>query len=277
MNKVVHSEYMSRLINLLKYEFKSNRRNGVYGLTQTKLAYNSNRIEGSTLSEDQTAFIFDTGTIIASGEVIKTKDVEEMTGHFMMFNEMLNTYEQSLSHELIKKYHYRLKSGVFEDMANGFIPGEYKNRVNKVANVKTALPSEVFARMDELINGYNSKENISLYDLAKFHVEYETIHPFCDGNGRTGRIILFKECLKNNIVPFIISDDNKQRYYSYLNSARYNNDYDSMVNYFKEEQDNYYNLTYDFVIPYDLDKEDEKPKFDTEIIEDIEHDISDNR
>lgn len=277
MNKVMHSEYMSRLINLLKYEFKSNRRNGVYGLTQTKLAYNSNRIEGSTLTQKQTINIFDTGTIFASGEVIKAKDVEEMTGHFMMFNEMLNTYEQPLSHELIKKYHYRLKSGVFEDMANGFIPGEYKNRANVVADVKTALPSEVFARMDELINDYNSKENISLYDLAKFHVEYETIHPFCDGNGRTGRIILFKECLKNNIVPFIISDDNKQRYYSYLNSARYNNDYDSMVNYFKEEQDNYYNLTYDFVIPYDLDKEDEKPKFDTEIIEDIEHDISDNR
>ena len=249
MAKTVEQEYMSRLITLLKYEFKSNRRNGIYGLTQTKLAYNSNRIEGSTLTQKQTINIFDTGTIVASGEVIRAKDVEEMTGHF----KMLNTYEQSLSHELIKKYHYRLKSGVFEDMANGFIPGEYKNMANMVSDVKTALPSEVFARMDELINDYNCKENITLYDLAKFHVEYETIHPFCDGNGRTGRIILFKECLKNNIIPFIISDDNKQRYYDCLNIAQHNGGYGNLAAYFKEEQENYYDLTYGFVIPYDLD------------------------
>lgn len=253
-NNFIHREYMPRLISLLIYEFKANRRNGIYGLTQTKLAYNSNRIEGSTLSEDQTAYIFDTGTIVASGEVIKAKDIEEMSGHFMTFNEMLKTYDKPLSHELIKKYHYRLKSGVFEDMANGLVAGEYKKIANKVSDVKTALPSEVFSRMDTLIKDYISKENITLYDLAKLHAEYETIHPFSDGNGRTGRIILFKECLKNNIVPFVITDENKRKYYACLNTAQHGEGYDSLADYFKEEQNNYYNLTYDFVIPYDLDK-----------------------
>ena len=132
------------------------------------LAYNSNKIEGSTLTEKQTASLFETGFLAQEEILIKAKDVEEMTGHFMMFNEMLKTYDQPLSHELIKSYHFKLKSGVFEDNANGYLVGEYKNRRNQVGNIQTALPEEVYDRMSTLIGDYNEKIKHTLYDLAAF-------------------------------------------------------------------------------------------------------------
>ena len=132
-----------------------------------------------------------------------------MTGHFLMFNEMLKTYKEPLSHELMKRYHYKLKSGVFEDIANGYPIGEYKNRRNIVSDITTALPEDVNARMTALLDEYNAANKHDLHGLAKFHADYEAIHPFQDGNGRTGRLILFKECLKNDIIPFVINDSRK--------------------------------------------------------------------
>lgn len=176
----------NKMVELLKsrlhIEAERNDRGGVYALTQRKLAYNSNRIEGSTLTEKQTASIFETGTIRANGDVFRTKDVEEMTGHFTMFNYMLQTCEEVLSQKLIKGYHYRLKAGVFEDIANGYPIGEYKNRRNMVSDIVISAPEEVEADMQALLDSYNSKGSHDLRDLAELHAKFEQIHPFQDGN-----------------------------------------------------------------------------------------------
>lgn len=243
-------DYVEKLIDRFRIELNKNDRSGVYAITQRMLAYNSNRIEGSTLTEDQTASLFETGTVLADGEVIKAKDIEEMTGHFSMFNEMLKTFDKPLSHELIKSYHYRLKSGVFEDLANGYAVGEYKNRANRVGNIVTALPEEVFERMDDLINSYNQKEKHTIEDIAQLHAEFEKIHPFQDGNGRTGRILIFKECLKNRIVPLVINDKDKTLYYKAISLAQNENDYSKLIEMFKKEQEIYFQNTKDFVIDF---------------------------
>ena len=228
------------LVKRFKIEYDKNDRSGVYGYTQRKMTYNSNKIEGSTLTENQTSSLFETGTLSSDGALIRSKDIEEATGHFIMFNNMLKTFEEDLSEELIKKYHYDLKAGVFEDKANGYASGDYKKRANTVSNIKVSLPDEVSSRMKELLREYNSKEKHSLYDIVKFHADYEKIHPFQDGNGRTGRIIMFKECLKNDIYPFIIEDDLKGEYYKALNDAQMNNDYDSLVEFCIKEQEKYF-------------------------------------
>lgn len=247
--------FVESLIQRFQIEQRKNDRGGVYALTQRMLAYNSNKIEGSTLTEKQTASLFDTGTLSSEDAVIRAKDVEEMTGHFLMFNEMLKTYDLPLSHELIKRYHYKLKSGVFEDIANGYPIGAYKNRRNMVSNIVTALPEEVEERMTALLERYNAAAQHDLRDLAQFHAEYEMIHPFQDGNGRTGRIILFKECLKNGIVPFIVSDDRKVDYYHALNAAQTQQDFGPLETFFLEEQAEYRALTEGFVLPVRSDQE----------------------
>ena len=148
--------FTTRLIQRLQIEQKKNDHGGVYAFAQRTLAYHSNRIEGSTLTEKQTASLFDTGTLTSEDALIRAKDVEEMTGHFLMFNEMLKTYKEPLSHELMKRYHYKLKSGVFEDIANGYPIGEYKNRRNIVSDITAALPEDVHARMTALLDEYNA-------------------------------------------------------------------------------------------------------------------------
>ena len=174
----------------------------------------------------------------------------------MMFNEMLKTYDQPLSHELIKSYHFKLKSGVFEDNANSYLVGEYKNRRNQVGNIQTALPEEVYDCMSTLIGDYNEKIKHTLYDLTVFHSQFEMIHPFQDGNGRTGRIILFKECLKNNIIPFIVNDVNKADYYHALSEASLNKDYVPLFDFFQKEQKAFKKMSEGFIIPYnDLKKD----------------------
>ena len=237
----------NQMVDLLKRRFHieagKQDRGGVYALTQRKMAYNSNRIEGSTLTEKQTASIFETGTIRADG------DVEEMTGHFTMFNYMLETCEELLSQTLIKAYHYRLKAGVFEDIANGYPIGEYKNRRNMVSDIMTSAPENVEEDMKALLDSYNEKESHNLKDLAKFHAKFEKIHPFQDGNGRTGRMILFKECLRSNVMPFIIGDDRKADYYECLNNAQRNEVYEPLIQFFEQEQERYTEMVKDFICP----------------------------
>lgn len=244
---------MTALITLLTERFKAEQKksdlSGIYALTQRMLAYNSNRIEGSTLTEKQTASLFETGTIIADGDIIRAKDVEEMTGHFSLFTEMLQTYEEPLTQKLIKSYHFRLKSGVFEDVANGYPVGEYKNRRNIVSDIETALPEEVFGLMENLLQKYNQISVCSLFDLAQFHADFERIHPFQDGNGRVGRMILFKECLRNRIIPFVIDDQNKAEYYHALNTAQNQGGLDMLVSLFESEQVKYEKIVKDFVLP----------------------------
>ncbi len=241
---------VNNLISRMKTEFSRQDKSAIYGITQRLLAYNSNKIEGSTLTEKQTASLFETGTIMASGEIFRAKDVEETRGHFMMFNEMLNTFSDPLSEELVKKYHYRLKSGVFEDIANGYPIGEYKNRKNIVSDVITVSPEEVPDKMKQLLSSYESQPVKDLSILAKFHADYEKIHPFQDGNGRTGRILLFKECLRQGIIPFVIMDKNKAIYYASLNQAQNEQDYGPITKMFEQEQQDYYSLIKSYLFIY---------------------------
>lgn len=262
----MNEKIVSLLINRLKIEKDKKDRSGIYGFTQRNLAYNSNKIEGSKLTHNQTSSLFDTGTLKSDGTYIRSKDVEEATGHFIMFNKMLSTYKESLSEDLIKQYHLQLKSGVFEDMANGYPAGAYKTRANIVSNIKTTPPSEVEEEIKKLLDDYNNIDMATFEDIVKFHAEYEKIHPFQDGNGRTGRIIMFKECLKNNIMPFIIEDVNKQEYYDCLNIAQTENNYKSLIEFLKYEQKEYYNNIKDLVLENNKLEYD----FDDSVDEDIE-------
>jgi Fic family protein len=213
-------------------------RKGIYGYTQRTLAYNSNKIEGSTLTPDQTAALFDEGVLPQADDYYRAKDIEEMNGHFMMFNKMLSTMGEPLSHELIKAFHFELKSGVFEDRANNYAIGDYKKRANMVGTYKTALPSEVTAKMEELLSWYNLADK-NLENIAAFHLRYETIHPFQDGNGRTGRLIIYRECMKNDIFPVIIEDIHRKEYIEALVEYQTNGYINKMIRLFEKEQKSY--------------------------------------
>lgn len=246
-------QYITELKKQLLYDLKKQKRSGIYGFTQRSMAYNSNRIEGSTLTERQTASIFETGTIESEDNVLyRTKDIEEMTGHFRMFNYTLHHLNEPLSIEIIKQMHYNLKVGVFEDMANGYPCGEFKNRVNVVSTLTNTLPQDVPKHMDELIQTYNEIKEPTLEDLAWFHATYEHIHPFQDGNGRTGRMILFKESLNHNLIPVIIQDRNKAEYARNLYQAQVNKDLKGLTEYFKKEQEFYFDQTKNMVLPYNI-------------------------
>lgn len=230
--------FLDFLLERFKIEKERFDRSGVYAYTQRLLAYNSNKIEGSTLTEEQTASLFDHGTLPKSDDYYRAKDVEEMNGHFLMFNKMLDTLEEPLTQELIKQFHYELKSGVFEDRANGYAIGDYKRRPNMIGMYPTARPEDVAQEMYELMDWYGSQQ-ISISVLAEFHARYERIHPFQDGNGRTGRLILFRECLKNRIVPIVIEDANRDGYLEALKEYREKRSLEKLVDLFKREQQFY--------------------------------------
>lgn len=221
LSKEESRRVVDSLVKRMMIEYRKNDRSGIYAKTQTEMAYNSNKIEGSTLTPEQTESLFTTGTIRSDGEIVyRAKDIEEMTGHFSMFNHMLQTWDEPLTEELIKKYHYHLKAGVFEDIANGYPIGEYKNRVNMVSNISTVKPDQVHGYMAELLKRYSDVPEVTLRTLARFHADFEKIHPFQDGNGRTGRMIIFKECLKNGLIPVIIKDQIKKRITMLLTKLR---------------------------------------------------------
>ena len=190
----MEKELVQKLLERFLVEHKKKDRSGIYAVTSRELAYNSNKIEGSTLTKEQTASLFDTGMLPKNDDYYRAKDIEEMNGHFLMFNTMLGTIGQELTQDLIKKFHYELKAGVFEDRANGYAVGEYKTRPNIIGIHDTAAPGEVAEKMEELLVWYG-EQDVNMNILAEFHARYEAIHPFQDGNGRTGRIILFRECL----------------------------------------------------------------------------------
>ena len=231
-------EFLKFLLERFKIERERFDRSGVYAYTQRLLAYNSNKIEGSTLTEEQTASLFDNGTLPKSDDYYRAKDVEEMNGHFLMFNKMLDTLDEPLTRELIKKFHYELKSGVFEDRANGYAIGDYKQRPNMIGMYQTVRPENVAQEMYLLMDWYDGRTiNIS---VAEFHARYESIHPFQDGNGRTGRLILFRECLKNGIVPVVIEDANREEYLEALKEYRVGKSLDKLITLFEKEQQFYF-------------------------------------
>lgn len=162
-----------------------------------------------------------------------------MNGHFLMFNKMLETLEEDLTQDLIKQFHYELKSGVFEDRANGYAIGDYKKRPNMIGTYQTARPEDVKNEIISLLHWYR-KQEVNLSVLAEFHARYECIHPFQDGNGRTGRLIIFRECLKNGLVPVIIEDSNRYRYLEALKQYREEKIVKNLVKLFEAEQQVYY-------------------------------------
>ena len=245
--------YMKRLKDRLQIEFKKQDRSRVYGFTQRSIAYNSNRIEGSSLTEKQTASMFETGTLYADDPdmIFRTKDIEEMNGHFKMFNYVMKCMKDPLSEDIVKNMHKNLKEGVFEDRANGYVIGEWKKRANRVSDIQTALPQEVPEKIHQLLEKYHNAEKITLYDIAKFHAQFENIHPFQDGNGRVGRMIILKQCLDHNIVPVIIRDIHKAEYNRYLNKAQHEQDYKGLEAYFEKEQKYYQESTIPMIFDFD--------------------------
>ena len=249
------AEYVHELKAQLLHQFKSGDRQGVYGYTQRTMGYHSNRIEGSTLTPEQTASMFDTGTITPNGEddfPVRTKDIEEMTGHFLMFNHMLRHMDEPLSEQLIKDMHRQLVSGVFEYRANGYAVGDYKKRANYVGSITTSLPQNVPEDMRDLLAWYGALEEIDLDSIAEFHSRFEHIHPFQDGNGRVGRMILFRECARNDIPPVIIRSENKVKYIQNLNTSQTAPpQMDRLVRYMASEQQAYMKATIPMLFDYD--------------------------
>ena len=231
--------FLDFLLSRFRIEREKFDRSGVYAYTQRLLAYNSNKIEGSTLTEEQTASLFDNGTLPKSDDYYRAKDVEEMNGHFLMFNKMLDTLDEPLSEELIKKFHYELKMGVFEDRANGYAIGDYKKRTNMVGIYQTVRPENVAGEMRLLMEWYHNQE-VDVFILAELHARYEGIHPFQDGNGRTGRLILFRECLRSDIVPVVIEDRNRNEYLEGLKEYREERVLKKLSDLFTKEQQFYF-------------------------------------
>ena len=202
------------LLEYLKGEKNAKRKGGLYHKTQVNLAYNSNRIEGSKLTEEQTRCIFETRTIgFKDQEAVPIDDIIETSNHFVAFDYLLDTVDGPVSNALIKEFHKILKTSTSDATNEWFKVGEWKQRPNEVGGMETALPQNVEADMNQLHEWYYSLPEIVFEHIVEYHYRFEKIHPFQDGNGRVGRLVMFRECLKNNIIPFIIDENHKQFYY----------------------------------------------------------------
>ena len=201
------------LLDILKEQKASKYSGGIYHKTQIELTYNSNHIEGSRLTHDQTRYIFETNTIGVEKEVLNVDDVIETVNHFHCIDIIIDSARAVLTEKFIKDLHFILKNGTSDSRKDWFAVGDYKKLPNEVGGMDTTIPEEVANKMKTLLMEYNAKDAKTFEDILDFHVKFERIHPFQDGNGRIGRLIMFKECLKNNIVPFIVDDNLKMFYY----------------------------------------------------------------
>ena len=201
------------LLDILKGQKASKYSGGIYHKTQIELTYNSNHIEGSRLTHDQTRYIFETNTIGVEKEVLNVDDVIETVNHFHCIDIIIDSARAVLTEKFIKDLHFILKNGTSDSRKDWFAVGDYKKLPNEVGGMDTTIPEEVADKMKILLMEYNAKDAKTFEDILDFHVKFERIHPFQDGNGRIGRLIMFKECLKNNIVPFIVDDNLKMFYY----------------------------------------------------------------
>ena len=201
------------LLVVLRQEKEAGLKGGIYHKTQIDLTYNSNHIEGSRLTHDQTRYIFETNTIGFEGESLRVDDIIETTNHFRCIDLIIDRAEERLTESLIKELHLILKSGTSYSRKDWFTVGDYKRLPNEVGGHETTAPEEVHHQMKALLKEYNSKKRKSFEDIIDLHQRFEAIHPFQDGNGRVGRLVMFKECLANGYVPFIITEDLKMFYY----------------------------------------------------------------
>lgn len=204
------------ILQLLREEKESRLSGGLYHELQIRMTYNSNHIEGSQLSEEQTRLIFETSTIDTQ-DGVPVDDILETVHHFRAIDYVIEHAEDLLSEEIIKQIHYILKHDTKDSTLSWFSVGDYKKRANMVGGRETAKPSEVAGRIKKLLKNYNAIRKVSVEDIISFHAEFEYIHPFQDGNGRVGRLIILKECLRHNIIPFLIEDKKKNFYYRGLN------------------------------------------------------------
>lgn len=207
------------ILQILRDEKEAKISGGLYHELQVRMTYNSNHIEGSRLTVDQTRLIFETNTIDA-GEGVPVDDILETVHHFRAIDYVIDSAEEVLSEEIIKNLHYILKHDTKDSTLSWFAVGDYKRRANMVGGRETARPVDVPARMKALLEDYNSRDAVTLNDVIALHAEFEYIHPFQDGNGRVGRLIVLKECLRHNIIPFIIEDRKKNYYYRGLSEWR---------------------------------------------------------
>lgn len=239
---------MNRLTEFLTEELLAKRKGGLYHKTQVQLAYNSNRIEGSRLTEEQTRYIFETRTIgFKDQEAVPVDDIIETTNHFVAFDDLLRTISEPLSEDLIKEFHRRLKTGTSDAHLSYFNVGDYKKLANEVGGRETCKPADVAKEMKNLQDWYHAQKNVTIHTLAEYHWRFENIHPFQDGNGRVGRLILFRECLRNNIMPFVIDSEHKMFYYRGLSDFKHTpgfligtmqsaqDVYEAWVKYFNED------------------------------------------
>ena len=205
-------ETPATLLDILVAEKRAKLSGGIYHKVQIDLTYNSNHIEGSRLTHDQTRYIFETNTIGAEGGAIPIDDIVETANHFMCVDLIIENAKKAITETFVKELHRTLKNGT-TDVRRSFAVGDYKRLPNTVGDMYTVKPEEVSEKMKELLTEYNATKEKSSDDLLDFHYKFECIHPFQDGNGRVGRLLLFKECLKHNIVPFIIDEELKMFYY----------------------------------------------------------------
>ena len=241
-------EHPLTLLDILQDQKASKYSGGIYHKTQIDLTYNSNHIEGSRLTHEQTRYIFETNTIGVENEALNVDDVIETVNHFRCIDMIIDHAKAVLTEKFIKELHMTLKSGTSDSRKDWFAVGDYKKLPNEVGGMETALPEEVDNKMKALLTEYKAKEGKTLEDILDFHVKFERIHPFQDGNGRVGRLIMFKECLKYNIVPFIIEDSLKIFYYRGL--KEWDNEKGYLTDTCLTAQDRYKAYLDYFRIPY---------------------------
>lgn len=245
-NKGVKSP--STLLDILQEEKAKKYSGGIYHKTQIELTYNSNHMEGSKLTHDQTRYIFETNTIGMENEVFNVDDIIETANHFRCIDLIIDNAKVTLTEKFIKNIHLILKNGTSDSRKDWFAVGNYKRVPNEVGGMATASPEEVSTKMKVLLGEYARKNEITFEDILDFHVKFERIHPFQDGNGRVERLLMFKECLKHNIVPFIIEDDLKMFYYRGL--KEWNREKGYLMDTCLTAQDRYKAYLDYFRIPY---------------------------
>ncbi len=242
------SDEPETLLDVLRIEKASGTKGGIYHKVQIELTYNSNHMEGSRLTHDQTRYIYETNTIGVEAGTVNVDDIVETANHFRCIDLVIDSAGQMLSEPFIKTLHRTLKSGTSDSRKDWFAVGEYKKIPNEVGGRDTTAPEEVSTEMKQLLASYNRKPDKTLEDLIAFHVAFESIHPFQDGNGRVGRLILFKESLKNGIVPFIIDEDLKLFYYRGLHE--WNTERGYLIDTCLSAQDKFKKYLDYFRIPY---------------------------
>ncbi len=242
------SDEPETLLDVLRTEKASGIKGGIYHKVQIELTYNSNHMEGSHLTHDQTRYIYETNTIGVEAGTVNVDDIVETANHFRCIDLVIDSAGQMLSEPFIKTLHRTLKSGTSDSRKDWFAVGDYKKIPNEVGGRDTTAPEEVSTEMKQLLASYNRKPDKTLEDLIAFHVAFESIHPFQDGNGRVGRLILFKECLKNGIVPFIIDEDLKLFYYRGLHE--WNTERGYLIDTCLSAQDKFKKYLDYFRIPY---------------------------